>query len=102
MNKGNYIISVKKVKEYMGAVIPEDKQYFQYAGLDIHSGAMSSGYPCFVGENHALRFDTEGEAQAWWDKNKDAICRAENINRYDLNTLAIRKVSYRKITSLAV
>ena len=55
MENSNYVISIKRVKSYDGTPIPEDEQYFEYAGLDRYSGAMSTGYPVFLSKNHGER-----------------------------------------------
>ena len=102
MKNTNYVISVKRTKNYNNEALKEEEQYFEYVGFDNHSGPMSTGYPCFTLECHAHRFDTEDAAKAWWDKNKDIISRTTNLRRYDLSTLAVRKVSYRKLTPLSV
>ena len=102
MKSSKYVISVKRTKNYNNEDLSPEMQYFEYAGFDTHSGSMSTGYPCFISECHAHRFDTEDEAREWWDKNKGIISRIINMDRYDLSTLAIRKVYYRKLVPLAV
>ena len=100
MESSKYVISVKRTKNYNNEDLSPEMQYFEYVGFDTHSGPMSTGYPCFISECHAHRFDTEDAAKAWWDENKGIISRTTNMDRYDLKTLAIRKVSYRKIKQL--
>lgn len=102
METGKYVISAKKVKSYLGNDLSPEMQYFEYVGFDNYSGPMSTGYPCFMQECHAHRFDTEDAAKAWWDKNKTSPHIADCLRTHDVKTLAIRKVYYRKLTSLAV
>lgn len=98
MQNGKYVISIKRIKNYSGENLKPEDQYYQYAGYDIHSGSMSTGYPIFLDECKALRFKTVDDAKNWWKVNsKDML---NNQNCYDYNTLVIREVVYRTVDCL--
>lgn len=96
MKERQYVISVKRIKNYCGEPVNE----FVYAGHDTHAGSMSTGYPIFcswVGD--ADRFSSVEEAKNWWEKNsKDLLSFSGDT--HDLSTLAIRKVIYKTIEKL--
>ena len=93
-----YVISIKRIKNYLGNSLSPDEQYFEYAGYDKWSGSMSTGYPVFLDEGHAHTFRTVEDAKNWWVlNNKDMLSNRYN---YDYNTLAIRKVLYEEVSRL--
>lgn len=96
MKNRPYVISVKRIKDYSG----EPTNEFAYAGLDEHGGSLSTGYPIFCSyEGHAKHFESVREAKDWWEKNsKDLIGFRQDA--YDISTLAIRKIIYKKIEKL--
>lgn len=90
---GDYVVSVKRVRDYNGE---ECEPYWEYASYDRYAGAMSSGCPCFDYLNHAITYDSVEEAEEkfkyWW---KYYIQGHSNFQRnYDASTLAIRKINF--------
>lgn len=88
-----YIISAKYKYKF------QEEYEWGYAGYDNHAGSFSTGYPCWVSENYAKRFETIEEAKEWWDKNGQYLLRGN----YEilLDTIAIRKRIYKTIEKLS-
>ena len=96
MKEKQYVISVKRIKNYCGEPVDD----FVYAGLDNHSGSMSTGYPIFcswVGD--ATRFSSVEEAKNWWEKNSKHLLSFSG-DTHDFSTLAIRKIIYKTVEKL--
>jgi len=100
--RNSYVISVKRIRTYLGDALRPEEQYFEYAGNDNYAGSFSTGYPVFLNEMHAERFKTEADAEEWWNKNKRHLVSRLSPEDYDLSTLAIRKVTYNKKKGLKV
>jgi len=102
--KKQYVISIKRVTDFLNRVLPEEEQYWQYAQLDCHAGSFSSGYPVFGDEFHAKKFESIDEAKEWWESHERYLSYqfADNGDKYNYSTLAIRQhISiYRTITKL--
>lgn len=94
--KDVYVISIKKVKDYDGKDLPVEKQEFKYFQYDRYSGSMSTGYPCFGYNCHAEHFASVEDAINCFNQNFDALQSMVNLERYDLSTLAVRKVVFKK------
>jgi len=92
MNKG-YVISIKRVVNYLNKPVPKEEQEWQYAQFDCHAGCMSSGYPEFGCELHAVKFESVDKAMEWWKKWGKYLSPESFNNRYkyDYSTLAIRQ-----------
>lgn len=84
-----YVISVKRVRDIFGAALltPE----WEYACYDNFSGPLSTGFPIFSGLHHALFFQTEKDAEEWYNVCSKYI----NFSGYDEKSLAIRKVLFK-------
>ena len=96
--KNVYVISIKQIKSYNGKDLPVEEQQFCYAQLD-DKGPLASGYPCFSVFYGAKTFITEKDAEEWWEHNKKYLIHAIET-RYDINTLAIRKIVFNKRKNL--
>lgn len=87
----SYVISILRVRDYADN---ECKPYWEYASHDRYAGGMSSGYPCFDRcLSHADRYHSVKEAEnafnKWWDNFR---CCDFN-EKYDIDSLAIRKIN---------
>lgn len=87
-----FVISVKRIRDYHGNLLSEEKQKYEYAMIDCH-GPMASGYPCFAyDEYHAEKFTSIEDAKKWWNSNKRYLTHPYlDENKFDMTTLAIRK-----------
>lgn len=94
-----YVISVKKVNDYYGNPLSEDKQDWEYLGDDVGT-SLSSGYPCWLSERSANIFKSVDEAKQYFEFARRYIITPYTLNKYDWNTLAIRKRVYKKIEDL--
>ena len=94
MNEGRYVISIKAVKDTMDRPCEE----WRYAGID------NGGYPSWrYFEHTAGHFCSIEDAQKWFDKNKQYLFgNYYDCNDFDMSTLAIRKVIYKKEVSLNI
>lgn len=89
-----YIISIKVKKDNEG----NDNERWMYA----NTGSRGTNYPCwYVYESACTHFDSVDEANTWFNDVK-SILFDPNYNRYDfdMETLAIRKIIYKKVASL--
>lgn len=93
-----YVISIKAIKNGEGNPFEE----WRYAGID--DGFNGSGYPvwCFsvyTGES----FDSVKSASEWFNECKQYLFgKYYDVNDFDMTTLAIRKIVYKKEASLVV
>lgn len=95
MSEKNYVISIKRVKNYVGEKLETPE--WEYASYDRYAGSMSSGYPCFDGFiGHAIRFASVEEAEKEFPKwFKDfAYGHSRYQEDYDMDSLAIRKITF--------
>ena len=100
--KKKYVISIKRIKDYSGNVLPDNEHFWEYAQYDDHAGSFSTGYPCFSDEYHAKTFVSVEEAEKWWNDNKKYMfygCRESS--KYDITTLAIRERIYKPSKKLS-
>lgn len=93
-----YVISIKRTRNYLGAPLKNEEQYYEYASIDRYAGSFSTNYPTFDEYRpHAVEFESVDKALEWWTINKKFLTQpyVEGHN-YDLSTLAIREehVSY--------
>jgi hypothetical protein len=97
MQERQYVISIKRIKNYKGEPIEGE---FNYAGLDTHAGSLSTGYPIFCSwVANAERFSSVEEAKKWWETNSKHMLGL-NVSHYDMSTLAIRKIIYKTFEKL--
>lgn len=84
-----YLLSMKRIKDYGGNLFDTEKQHYEYASYDIYASSRSTGYPVFDDYRpHAIEFKSVWEAIEWRNVNKRYI---SSLCRYDLSTLAVRK-----------
>lgn len=91
-----YVISIKARKDISG----NEKEEWRYAGID--DGSHGSGYPCWCYSDHSCKsFRSVEEAKEWFNKAKSFLFNPyyEKAN-FDMRTLGIRKVIYKKVMSL--
>ena len=98
---GDYVISIKRVRNYSGE---ECEPYWEYTSYDRYAGALSSGYPCFDHLNHAIKYNSVKEAEesfkSWWS---GFVYGHRNYHLdYDISTLAIRKITFNTKKKLEV
>ena len=68
-----YVVSLKRVVNYLGERLKDDEQYFEYMQFDRYAGSMSTGYPCFGDLMHAERYDSVDEAKQAFIKNFNGL-----------------------------
>ena len=90
------VISIKAFKD----VMDRPCEQWRYAGMD--DGSYGSGYPCWCYSEYGCKsFSSVENAEKWFDKNKKYLFETYyNRNDFDMSTLAIRKVVYKKEKSL--
>lgn len=86
-----YVLSIKRVKNIFGQKL--EKEEWEYATYDNYSGPMSSGYPIFGRDNHAIHFSSSDEAEQWFLENSKYI----DLDKYDRRSLGIRKMVFKTI-----
>jgi hypothetical protein len=93
-----YVISIKAFKDVTGRPCEE----WRYAGID--NGTYGSGYPCWCYSEHSGKsFYSVEDARKWFNECKQYLFGTYyNRNDFDMATLAIRKVVYKKEVSLTV
>ena len=86
-----YVISIKRKNqtEIEAKINPEGWEYF---GYDNYSGSFSSGYPIFTTHNYET-FKSIEDAEKEFKENRKNILG--NLEKYDFNTLGIRKIVYK-------
>lgn len=97
--ENRYVISVKKIKDYYGKPLSEENQCWEYAQDDTGT-SLSSGYPCWASEYGAKVFHSIEDAKQYYKFARIYLITKDNLNKYDWNTLAIRKRIYAKIEEL--
>ena len=93
MNEERYVISTKVVKNNEMDLLPNE-QYWAFAGEDPF-GCID--FKECVGRT----FISVDEAEAWWEEFGRTISK-RLLNKFDLDTLAIRKIEYAQVKSLEV
>lgn len=88
--KDRYVISVKVVKSYGGFPLAESVQYWEYAQFDNCTFGSSYG---------SIIFHSVDSATEWWKEHCEEIMSGYT-ERYDMSTLAVRKVTYTEVKSL--
>lgn len=91
-----FVISILRTKDYIGRPYTDERKIWEYACYDDHAGSLSTGYPIFDNIRFAKFFGSIDEAKKWFELNKSCI----SFTNYDKNTLAIRKVVFKKEISL--
>lgn len=90
-----YVISIKARKDVMG----RDCEEWRYAGND--DGEYGSGYPCWHSGYSFKTFGSIEAAKEWFNRAKlfllDSYYKEWD---FDIETLGIRKVIYKKVESL--
>lgn len=87
-----YVISIKRTRNYLGAPLKNEEQYYEYAGIDRYAGSYSTNYPMFSRYRpHAVEFESVDKALEWWDDSKEFLTQHYLGHDYDWSTLGIRK-----------
>lgn len=94
--KERYVISIKAKKDVMG----KDFEEWRYAGID--NGSYGTGYPCWCYSDHDCKsFNSVEDAKNWFNDVKSflfsSFCEKED---FDMKTLGIRKVTYKRVGML--
>ena len=91
-----YVISVKARKDVMG----RDCEEWRYAGID--DGSYGSGYPCWCYSDYSCKsFGSIEAAKEWFNKSKSFLLGSYyEKSDFNIETLGIRKVIYKKVESL--
>lgn len=97
--ENSYVISVKKIRDYYGKPLSEEKQCWEYARDDT-GGSYCSGYPCWSCESGAKTFASVESAKKYYSFAREYLITKSNLDKYDWNTFAIRKRIYTKIEEL--
>lgn len=86
-----YVISIKRKNqtEIQAKINPDGWEYF---GYDRYCGSFSTGYPIFMTHNYET-FKSIEEAEEVFNKNKKDLL--SEMHKYDVSTLAIRKIIYK-------
>ena len=96
----NYVISVRRTKDYLDRPLDKNKQYYEYAGYDDHAGSFSSGMPSWDNEFYCKIFSSVDNAKTYWLTNSQYLFD----DRHDWTTLAIRErtVVYKTIEAMPI
>lgn len=92
-----YVISIKAFKDVMGKPCEE----WRYAGIE-----PSTNYPCWAYTDYGYgckRFLSVESAEKWFNVHKQHLFGTYyNRFEFDMSTLAIRKITFKKLVSLTV
>lgn len=96
-----YVISIKRITDYSENK-PLEEPYWEYLGFDRYSGSFSTGYPDWMDIHHCEKRDTLEEIMDLWERvNKSGSnLYINNPKDYDMNSLAIRKISFKPVKKL--
>lgn len=90
-----YVIAIKRVKDYFGDPLVESRDSWEYAqyGMLIKFPIKKA---CFGKESTATKFGSVEEALRWWNNNKKSFTSEYiDLENYDLSSLTImRHVNY--------
>ena len=97
-----YVISIKRITDYSLEHKPLEEPEWEYLGFDRYSGSFSTGYPCWMTFNSCETRKTFEEIMELWEHvNKSSNLYINNPKDYDMNSLAIRKVSFKPVKKLS-
>lgn len=87
-----YVISVK-----IKGILNECGDW-RYAGID--SGGYGSGLPVWCNSYDCKKFSDIDTAKQWFESNKSFLLRLDLGYTFDIKTLGIREIIYKKVMSL--
>lgn len=93
--KERYVISIKARKDIRG----NEKEEWRYAGID----KCGSGDPCWCYYEHDCKsFKDVESAKKWFNEVRSFLLDSYYYEKadFDMKTLGIRKVIYKKVESL--
>lgn len=94
-----YVIAIKRVKDYFGDPIVEGRDPWEYAQYGITT-AFPIRHVSFGKRSTAIRFSSEYAAKTWWENNRKYFTSEfMDIDHYDLSTLAVMEhIDYYKVS----
>ena len=85
MTNNDYVVSIKRIKDYKGNILEKQNQYYEYLGIEQYTGI-----PFFCGLGACKTFRTIDDAKKYYEEISKYLDIEKN-NRYDLSTLGVRQ-----------